>query len=99
VSFRFHKRLRIFPGLWINLSKKGGSLSAGGRGAAINVSPQGHQESVGLPGSGMSYRTKRRKFCAPGAPVTTSRHPVTAAHVWLAILVVLIILWLLSQMH
>ena len=38
MGFRFHKRLRIFPGLWINLSKRGGSLSVGGRGATINVS-------------------------------------------------------------
>jgi hypothetical protein len=62
MGFRFRKRLRILPGLWINLSKKGGSLSVGGRGATINVSPRGHRESVGLPGSALSYRTKRRKL-------------------------------------
>ena len=32
MGFRFRKRLRIFPGLWLNLSKKGGSLSVGSRG-------------------------------------------------------------------
>jgi hypothetical protein len=62
MGFRFRKRLSILPGLWINLSKKGGSLSVGGRGATINVSPRGHRESVGLPGSALSYRTKRRKL-------------------------------------
>ena len=43
MGFRFRKRLRIFPGLWLNLSKKGGSLSVGSRGATINESPKGHQ--------------------------------------------------------
>jgi hypothetical protein len=32
MGFRLRRRLRIFPGLWINLSKK-----KGGRGATINV--------------------------------------------------------------
>jgi hypothetical protein len=50
MGFRFRKRLRIFPGLWLNLSKKGGSLSVGGRGATVNVSPKGHQGTVGLHG-------------------------------------------------
>ena len=50
MGFRFRKRLRIFPGLWLNLSKKGGSLSVGGRGATVNVNPKGHQETVGLHG-------------------------------------------------
>ena len=44
MGFRFRKRLRIFPGLWLNLSKKGG------RGATVNGSPKGHQETVGLHG-------------------------------------------------
>jgi hypothetical protein len=50
MGFRFRKRLRIFPGLWLNLSKKGGSLSVGARGGTVNVSPKGHQETVGLHG-------------------------------------------------
>jgi hypothetical protein len=33
MSFRFRKRFRIIPGLWIILSWIGGSLSVGGRGA------------------------------------------------------------------
>jgi len=45
MGFRFRKRLRIIPGLWLNLSKKGTSLSVGGRGATINVNRQGVQET------------------------------------------------------
>ena len=30
MGFRFRKRVRLFEGAWINLSKQGGSLSIGG---------------------------------------------------------------------
>ena len=33
MGFRFRKRIRLGKGIWINLSKKGSSLSVGGRGA------------------------------------------------------------------
>jgi len=33
-------RFRLGKGLWINLSKTGGSLSVGGRGVTVNVSPR-----------------------------------------------------------
>jgi Protein of unknown function (DUF4236) len=63
MGFRFRKRLRIIPGfLWVNLSKKGGSLSVGGHGATINLNHKGAQGTLSLPGSGVSYRTKRRKM-------------------------------------
>lgn len=91
MGFRFRKRLRIFPGRWINLSKKGGSLSVGGRGATINVSQRGHQESVEIPGSGVSYRTRRRKFGKSGAPASAPHGAVTVAHV------VYVILWILAH--
>jgi Protein of unknown function (DUF4236) len=59
MGFRFPKRIRIVPGLWINLSKKGGSLSVGGHGLTANISKKGVRETVGLPGTGISYQTKR----------------------------------------
>ena len=68
MGFRFRKRLRILPGLWLNLSKRGGSLSVGGRGATVNLNSKGVQQTIGIPGSGVSYRTKRR-------PVGTSHRP------------------------
>ena len=58
MGFRFRKRLKLFPGLWIDLSKKGGSLSVGGRGATVNISKRGVTGTAGLPGSGISYRTR-----------------------------------------
>ena len=38
---RFWRRMKIAPGLTLNLSKSGGSLSFGPRGAKYTVSPRG----------------------------------------------------------
>jgi len=57
MGFRFQKRLRILPGVWINLSKTGVSASVGGKGATINVGHTGKRMiTLGIPGTGMSYR-------------------------------------------
>src|ERR1700738_2840454 len=45
MGFRFRKRIRLGKGVWINLSKKGGSLSFGGRGATMNVSKKGVRDT------------------------------------------------------
>jgi hypothetical protein len=50
MEFRFRKRLRLFPGAWINLSKSGASLSVGGHGLTANIGKGGIQETMGLPG-------------------------------------------------
>ncbi len=54
MSFRFRKCVKILPGIWINLSKKGGSLSVGGHGLTAKISKKGVRETVGLPGTGIS---------------------------------------------
>lgn len=59
MSWRFRRRLKILPGLWISLSKKGGSLSVGGHGLTANISKKGVRETVGPPANGISYQTKR----------------------------------------
>jgi Protein of unknown function (DUF4236) len=57
MGFRFQKRIQIFPGFWINLSKSGVSASAGGHGATVNVDAKGRRMiTLGIPGTGMSYR-------------------------------------------
>ncbi len=57
VYFRFRKTFTIFPGVRINLSKTGVSGSVGGNGATLNVGKQGEQVTLGIPGTGLSYRT------------------------------------------
>lgn len=55
MGFRFRKSFRIVPGVKINLSKTGTSLSLGGRGASVNLGRKRARTTVGLPGTGLSY--------------------------------------------
>jgi Protein of unknown function (DUF4236) len=52
---RFRRSIRIFPGLRINVGKRGASVSVGGRGAHVTVGRTGTRTTVGLPGTGLSY--------------------------------------------
>lgn len=56
MSIRFRRRVRIAPGVHLNLSKSGIGVSAGPRGAKIGVGPRGVHHSVGIPGTGLHYR-------------------------------------------
>ena len=58
MGFRFSRRVSILPGLKLNLSGSGASLSARGRGAHINLGPRGLYGSAGIPGTGLSYRQR-----------------------------------------
>ena len=69
MGLRFQKRIRIFKGLTINLSKTGTSLSVGGRGATVNFSQRGTKTTVGLPGSGLSYSTLHKNNEVEPQPV------------------------------
>ena len=62
MGFRFRRRLRIVPGVWLNVAKTGISASIGRAGATLNLSPKGAQTTVGLPGSGISYRSRLRPW-------------------------------------
>jgi hypothetical protein len=56
-KFQFRKRLKLAPGLSLNVSKKGLGLSAGPKGLKTSISAQGRiTGSAGIPGSGISYR-------------------------------------------
>jgi Protein of unknown function (DUF4236) len=59
MSFRFRKRIRLAKGVYLNVGRKGWSLSVGGRGATVNVSKKGVKDTFSVPGTGLSYQTKR----------------------------------------
>ncbi|MCE7794373.1 DUF4236 domain-containing protein [Salipaludibacillus sp. CUR1] len=61
MSFRFQKRVRVAPGVRLNFSKRGISTSVGRRGASVTMGRRGLYGNAGLPGTGMSYRTKLDK--------------------------------------
>ena len=88
MGFRFQKRLRIFKGLTLNLSKSGTSWTLGGRGASVNVRGNKLTGNVGLPGTGLSYR---RSVTAPTEPV--QRAPLRSALrilSWIAVVVAVV---------
>jgi cobalamin biosynthesis Mg chelatase CobN len=58
VKMRFNKRIKIAPGIKLNISKSGVSTTLGGRGASVNVGKKGAYLNTSLPGTGLSDRTK-----------------------------------------
>ena len=61
MGFRFYRRIKIAPGVHVNLGKKGASVSVGPRGAKMTFGPNGTRTSVGIPGTGMRYETRHGK--------------------------------------
>lgn len=57
MGYRYFKRIRLAPGLSINLSKSGPSFSFGPRGLKYTIGPRGTRKTFGIPGTGMSYTT------------------------------------------
>lgn len=55
MAFRLQKRIKIAPGVKINLSKRGISTSVGVRGASLNVGKKGIRSTAGIPGTGLSW--------------------------------------------
>ena len=66
MSFRFWQRVRLAPGVTLNLSKSMASLSFGPPGAKYTISPLGNRATVGLPGSGLFYTVHDRKRTGRG---------------------------------
>jgi hypothetical protein len=72
MGFRFQRRIRIAPGVRLNLSRSGISTSVGGRGFTLNSRGTA---TVGIPGTGLSYRANLN---AP-ADSSTALAPAQAA--------------------
>jgi len=58
VGLRFYRRVHLCPGLSVNLSRSGPSLSVGIRGAHVTVGRTGVTKTVGLPGTGIFYTSR-----------------------------------------
>lgn len=55
MGFRFRRSFRIIPGVRLNLSGSGASVSLGPRGLRYTVGSRGTRTTIGLPGSGLSW--------------------------------------------
>src|SRR5262249_51522035 len=59
MALRFRKRIKIFPGVHINIGSRGISgMSIGRRGASVSVNRSGTYLNTGMPGTGLSNRQK-----------------------------------------
>lgn len=58
MSVRWRKRVKVLPGVHLNFSKGGISTSIGPRGATLNVGKAGASFTGGIPGTGLSARTR-----------------------------------------
>ena len=58
MSWGFRKRIKIIPGVHINLSVKGISTTIGVPGASVNVNQEGVYRNLGIPGTGLYSREK-----------------------------------------
>jgi hypothetical protein len=74
MAFRLFRRIKIAPGVTINLSKSGLSASAGVRGARVTLGPRGVRRTVGIPGTGISYS---ENSAIGGSPRRTRRSSTT----------------------
>ena len=55
---KFRKRITIFPGFVINLSKSGMSATIGVKGFSLNIGKDGVYGNTGIPGTGFDDRVK-----------------------------------------
>ena len=54
MPIRVRKSFNLFPGVKVNMSKGGMSITVGRKGFHLNFSRRGVRQTVGLPGSGVS---------------------------------------------
>lgn len=59
MGLRFYKRVHLFPGVAVNVSRSGPSLTVGMRGAHVTMGRSGITRTVGLPGTGIYYTSHR----------------------------------------
>lgn len=71
MAWSFRKRIKIAPGMHINLSKSGVSTSIGPKGAKVTMGPRGTYLHTGIPGTGIYNRQKIGPGVGGDTPTTT----------------------------
>ena len=94
MGWKFQKRVRILPGVTLNLSRKGVSTSVGRRGARVTWGHGQTRTTLGLPGTGISHTSVRKN---------RSNHPQPKARVsvvsifWGVLVVLLLVIFTLRS--
>jgi hypothetical protein len=55
MGFRFRRSVRVLPGIRLNLSGSGASVSLGPRGLHYTIGPKGTRVTASIPGTGLSW--------------------------------------------
>ena len=58
MGLRFQKRIRVLPGVRVNVGLRGVSTSVGVPGASLTFGKRGTHANLGAPGTGLSYRSR-----------------------------------------
>lgn len=100
MALRFRKRIRIAPGVRINITGKGiTSATIGPPGASVNIGKRGTYLNTGIPGTGLYAR--ERLSGPPNKPASPSvsrgKQPSGKRAVWIAVLVIIAILVVVAQ--
>jgi hypothetical protein len=61
MGLQFRRRKKLFPGVNLNLSRRGAGISVGPRGAKVSGGPSGARATLSLLGTGLSYVWRRRR--------------------------------------
>jgi Protein of unknown function (DUF4236) len=99
MGLRFQRRFSLIPGLRLNLSKSGASLSLGKRGSWLNFGGRRKPSvSLGLPGSGLRWTQPLGNHAHhdPAAAVVPAERSTLArvvrAVLWLTVLAIAAVL-------
>ena len=97
MGWRYRRRLRIIPGVTLNVGRRGTSVSIGGRGAHVTYGRRGKRATIGLPGAGLSY-TAYEPYHRRSAQPEVARRPSWGTPVILIVAVIgLIILAVMGK--
>jgi hypothetical protein len=92
MGFRFHRSIKILPGIRLNFGKRGVSTSIGVRGAHLTFGKAGTRTTVGLPGTGLSFthldKQRRERLVALAPALNSSASPGRAWRGWLWIVLI-----------
>jgi len=85
MGWKYRKRISVFPGFRINLSKSGMSATIGMKGFSVNMGKNGTYLNTGLPGTGIYDRVRLDKKSSdsvnsqngniPNVPIPTEDNP------------------------
>lgn len=93
MGFRLRKRIKLLPGLWLNLSKTGVSTSIGGKGLTVNLKGGKVKTTASIPGTGLSYSQTTGTHDDPAHKTSTGdTAPASSTTPAVALLVIVVVI-------